>query len=86
MGQAVIPYPEGFAQLLRLSEAELRAELTFMAAAKLYELGRLTERSADRVVMDDLARRRCACRLGLSEVRFEPTYRFGALHSGRPDL
>ena len=49
MSQAVIPYPDGFAQLLRLSEEEFRAELVFMAAAKLYELGRLSSGQAARL-------------------------------------
>ncbi len=49
MGQAVIPYPQGFAQLLRLSENEFGAELVFMAAAKLYELGRLSSGQAARL-------------------------------------
>lgn len=49
MAQAVIPYPDGFAQVLRLSEGEFRAELSFMAAAKLYELGRLTSGQAARL-------------------------------------
>lgn len=49
MGQAAIPYPEGFAQLLRLSETEFRAELVFMAASKLYELGRLSSGQAARL-------------------------------------
>ncbi len=54
MGQAVISYPEGFAQVLRLSENELRAELVFMAAAKLYELGRLSSGQAARLAGMDL--------------------------------
>lgn len=49
MSQAAIPYPEGFAQVLRLSEQEFRAEIVFMAAAKLYELGRLSSGQAARL-------------------------------------
>lgn len=49
MAQAVISYPDGFAQVLRLSEGEFRAELSFMAAAKLYELGRLSSGQAARL-------------------------------------
>ncbi len=55
MSQAVIPYPEGFAQVLRLSDREFASELVFMAAAKLYELGRLTAGQAARLAgMDRL--------------------------------
>ena len=46
MSQAVISYPDGFAQVLRLSEDEFLAEIVFMAAAKLYELGRLSSGQA----------------------------------------
>ena len=49
MSQAVIPYPDGLAQVLRLSEQEFCAELVFMAAAKLYELGRLSSGQAARL-------------------------------------
>lgn len=53
MAQAVIPYPEGFAQVLRLSDREFGAELVFMAAAKLYELGRLSSGQAARLANMD---------------------------------
>jgi len=46
MDQAVIPCPEGLAQTLGLSDKELTAELGFMAAAKLYEVGRLSSGQA----------------------------------------
>ena len=49
MSQAVIPYPDGFAQILRLSDEEFCSELVFMAAAKLYELGRLSSGQAARL-------------------------------------
>ncbi len=49
MSQAVIPYPDGLARVLRLSEKEFCAELVFMAAAKLYELGRLSAGQAARL-------------------------------------
>jgi predicted HTH domain antitoxin len=42
MKQAVIPYPDGLAHALKLSEHELVSELRFLAAAKLFELGRLS--------------------------------------------
>ncbi len=49
MRQTVIPYPDGLARILRLSEKELAVELVFMAAAKLYELGRLSAGQAARL-------------------------------------
>ena len=49
MSQAVVAYPEGLAEVLRLSQKEFRIELLFMAAAKLYELGRLTSGQAARL-------------------------------------
>jgi predicted HTH domain antitoxin len=39
---AVMAYPEGLPQLLKMSDAEFGQELSFLAAAKLYELGRLS--------------------------------------------
>jgi len=42
MKQAVIPYPEGLAQVLDLSDREFAEELRFLASAKLFELGKLT--------------------------------------------
>jgi predicted HTH domain antitoxin len=44
--EAVIPYPEGFPQLLEMSDQEFVEEIRFLAAAKLYELGRLSSGKA----------------------------------------
>jgi predicted HTH domain antitoxin len=56
MNQAVIPYPSGYAQILKLSDREFARELSFLAAAKLYELGRFTAGQASRLAqMDRLA-------------------------------
>ena len=46
MGQAVISLPKNLAAALKLTEQELGAELIFLAAAKLYELGRCTASQA----------------------------------------
>jgi predicted nucleotidyltransferase/predicted HTH domain antitoxin len=46
MKQLVIEYPEGLPGLLKLSEGEFAAEIRFLAAAKLYEMGRLSSGKA----------------------------------------
>jgi predicted HTH domain antitoxin len=48
MKQAVISYPAGLPQLLKLSDSEFAREVRFLAAAKLYELGRLSSGKAAR--------------------------------------
>jgi len=47
--QAVIEYPSGLPELLKLSDLELTHELLFLAAAKLYEIGRLSSGKAARL-------------------------------------
>lgn len=42
MKEAVFTYPEGFPQILKMSDTEFAEELRFLAAAKLFELGRLS--------------------------------------------
>ncbi len=55
MNQAVISYPQSFPHLLKLSDREFAQELGFLAAAKIYELGRLTASQAARIAgMDRL--------------------------------
>ncbi len=46
MGQAVISLPSNLAAALKLTERELGRELAFLAAAKLFELGRCTASQA----------------------------------------
>ena len=44
--EATIPYPQGVPQLLKMSDDEFADELRFLAAVKLYELGRLSSGKA----------------------------------------
>ena len=46
MKEAVVTYPEGVPQILKMSDAEFAEALRFLAAAKLYELGRLSSGKA----------------------------------------
>ena len=46
MKQVVIEYPEGLPGLLKLSEGQFAAEVRFLAAAKLFELGKLSSGKA----------------------------------------
>lgn len=47
--QAMLSYPEGVPQILKMSDAEFVEEMRFLAAAKLYELGRLSSGKAARL-------------------------------------
>lgn len=44
--ETTITYPKGVPQLLKMSDAEFASELQFLAAVKLYELGRLSSGKA----------------------------------------
>jgi predicted HTH domain antitoxin len=46
MKEANVPYPSGVPQILKMSDAEFARELRFLAAVKLYELGRLSSGKA----------------------------------------
>lgn len=46
MKEAVLTYPEGLPQSLKLSDREFAEEIRFLAAAKLFELGRLSSGKA----------------------------------------
>jgi predicted HTH domain antitoxin len=51
-----IPYPEGLPQTLKLSDAEFSGEVRFLAAAKLYELGKISSGKAAKMVgMDKIS-------------------------------
>jgi predicted HTH domain antitoxin len=44
--EARVRYPQGVPQLLKMSDAEFADELRFLAAVKLYEMGRLSSGKA----------------------------------------
>ncbi len=46
MKAVTIPYPEGLPQTLKLSDTEFADEVRFLAAAKLYELGKISSGKA----------------------------------------
>jgi predicted HTH domain antitoxin len=49
MKEANVSYPSGIPQILKMSDAEFARELRLLAAAKLYELGRLSSGKAAQV-------------------------------------
>ncbi|MFL6194302.1 MAG: UPF0175 family protein [Thermoanaerobaculia bacterium] len=53
MKQAVIQYPAGLPQAMKLSDIEFARELRFLAAAKLFELGRVSSGKAARLAEMD---------------------------------
>ncbi len=44
-----IPYPEGLPQTLKLSDSEFAKEVRFLAAAKLYEIGKISSGKAAKI-------------------------------------
>ena len=42
MKEMVLPYPDSLPQSLKLSDREFGDEVRFLAAAKLYELGKIS--------------------------------------------
>lgn len=46
MKTVTIPYPDGLPQTLKLSDSEFTKEVRFLAAAKLYELGKISSGKA----------------------------------------
>jgi len=46
MKTVTIPYPEGLPQTLILSDSEFAEEVRFLAAAKLFELGKISSGKA----------------------------------------
>jgi predicted HTH domain antitoxin len=69
MKQAVIPYPAGLPQILKLSDSEFALELRFLAAAKLFELGRLSSGKAARLAgMERVTFLHELARIGVSAI------------------
>src|SRR4051794_30651210 len=67
--QAVIEYPAGLPELLKLSDLEFAHELPFLAAAKLYEIGRLSSGKAARLAgMNRIAFLRELDRIGVPAI------------------
>jgi predicted HTH domain antitoxin len=67
--QAVVDYPSGLPQLLKLSDREFARELPFLAAAKLYEIGRLSSGKAARLAgMDRVTFLRELERIGVPAI------------------
>lgn len=55
MKELVLTYPDDLPHSLKLSEREFAEEVRFLAAAKLYELGRLTaSKAAELAALDRL--------------------------------
>lgn len=49
MKAVTIPYPEGLPQTLKLSDTEFAEEIRFLAAAKFYELGKISSGKAAKI-------------------------------------
>jgi predicted HTH domain antitoxin len=69
MKETVVTYPEGLPQLLKMSDREFAAELRFLAAAKLYELGQLSSgKAAQLAEMDRITFLRELARVGVPAI------------------
>ena len=49
MKAVTVPYPEGLPQTLKLSDSEFSDVVRFLAAAKLYELGKISSGKASKM-------------------------------------
>lgn len=69
MKQATITYPDTFPSLLKLTDREFAEEIRFLAAAKLYELGRMTASQAAEIAgMDRLPFLAQLSRIGVAAI------------------
>jgi predicted HTH domain antitoxin len=67
--RATIEYPSELPELLKLSDPEFARELPFLAAAKLYEVGRLSSGKAARLAgMDRMTFLRELDRIGVPAI------------------
>jgi predicted HTH domain antitoxin len=67
--ETTITYPQGVPQLLKMSDAEFASELQFLAAAKLYELGRLSSgKAAELAGMQRVEFLRSLCSVGVPAI------------------
>ena len=67
--EAIVTYPEGVPQILKMSDAEFAEELRFLAAAKLYELGRLSSGKAAKLAGMERVGFLCSLgRIGVSAI------------------
>ena len=55
MKRTTLEYPEGLPGLLKLSDEQFAAEIKFLAAAKLYEMGKLSSGKASEMAGMDRA-------------------------------
>jgi predicted HTH domain antitoxin len=69
MKKAEVSYPAGIPQMLKLSDNEFAREIGFLAAAKLFELGRLSSGKAARLAgMNRVAFLHELARIGVSAI------------------
>ena len=67
--ETTISYPQGVPQLLKMSDAEFAGELQFLAAVKLYELGRLSSgKAAELAGMDRVEFLRALASVGVPAI------------------
>jgi len=69
MKEARVAYPDGFPQILKMSDEEFARELRFLAAAKSYELGRLSSgKSAELAGMERVEFLQSLARVGVPAI------------------
>lgn len=82
--QAIVTYPEGVPQILKMSDAEFVEELRFLAAAKLYELGRLSSGKAAQLAgMARVEFLRALARIGVPAINLRDEEIEAEVHAAR---